>query len=110
MNEINTLLRNILDGSAMRHQALTANIAHAQSPSYRRRDVHFQTELKAAVESGNREKLAQWRPNIKVQSKGGPVRMEQEFAALAENQLLYTTSAEALSRRYARLRSAIFGR
>lgn len=110
MNEINTLLRNVLDGTAMRHQALAANVAHAQSPSYRRRDVPFQAELKAAVESGNREKLAQWRPGIKVDSRGGPIQLEQEFAAMAENQLLYATSAEALSRRYARLRSAIFGR
>jgi flagellar basal-body rod protein FlgB len=110
MNEINTLLKQILDGSAMRNHALTSNIAHANSPSYRRRDVPFRAELKAAIESGKPAELARWRPGIQIEPGTEPIRLESEFAALAENQLWYTTSADFLSRKYARLKSAIFGR
>ena len=94
----------------MRNHVLTSNIAHANSPSYRRGDVHFQDELKAAIESEKPEALKEWRPTIKIASGAEPIRMESEFAALAENQLWYSTSAQILSSRYARLKSAIFGR
>lgn len=110
MNEINTMLRKVLDGSAMRNKALAANIAHAQSPSYRRRDVDFIGELRAAMQSGRSEDLARWKPTINIDRKSEPIRLESEFAALAENKLLFETSAEVLSRRYDRLRRAIFGR
>lgn len=99
-----------MDGSAMRNKALTANIAHAQSPSYRRRDVDFISELRAAVESGKTGEVARWKPGVAIDRRSEPIRLESEFAALAENNLLYETSVEVLSRRYARLKSAIFGR
>lgn len=38
-----------------RHEVLSANIANADTPNYKARDIDFASELKKAVESGQRE-------------------------------------------------------
>lgn len=110
MNRIDQLLKQVLDGSSMRHRALANNIANAGVEGYRRRDVDFISELKSAMKSRDNQAVPQWRPTVQTERRSEPIRMESEFAALAENQLLYTTSAEALSRRYGIMRRAILGR
>jgi len=106
----NVILEYILDGSAMRHRALANNIANAETPGYSRRDVSFMDELKDAIESGDPESIASLTPKLETARKGEGVQLEKEFSALAENQLLYQTSADLLSRHYAGLRKAISGK
>ena len=110
MDSVNTVLKHILDGSAMRNRALANNIANADTPGYKRREVDFMSELRSAMESREPSDLSTWRPNMTTARRDHPIRLESEFAALSENQLLYHTSSDVLSRRYARLRTAIFGR
>ncbi len=107
---MNTLLKQVLDGAALRNRALANNIANADTTGYRRRDVAFLSELKEALESDNKNGLSEWRPKMTTARREQPIRLEREFAALSENQALYTTTADLLSRRYSRLRSAISGR
>ncbi|KPQ24996.1 MAG: flagellar basal-body rod protein FlgB [Halomonas sp. HL-48] len=38
-----------------RHEVLSANIANADTPNYKARDIDFASELKKAVEGGQRE-------------------------------------------------------
>jgi flagellar basal-body rod protein FlgB len=109
METIN-VLKQLLDGSAMRHQALANNIANAETPGYCRRDVSFISELKSAIQSGNPASIESVTPKMETSRKGEGVRLEKEFAALSENQLLYQTSADLLSRKYAGLRKAISGK
>jgi flagellar basal-body rod protein FlgB len=104
------ILKKILDGSAMRHRALANNIANAETPGYGRRDVTFISELKSAIESGDVKSVKSLEPELTTDRRGEGIELEKEFAALAQNQLLYQTSAELLSRKYAGLRKAITGR
>ena len=110
MDAINTLLNQVLDGTTAKNRALANNIANATTPGYHRRDVDFLSHLKSAFQSENKEDLANWKPKMETSRREIPIRLEKEFALLAENQLLYHTTAEALSRRYARLKAAISGR
>ena len=110
MDAIDTLLTQVLDGTATRNRALANNIANATTAGYRRRDVDFLSELKTAMESENPQDLKAWQPKMQTSRHEIPIRLEKEFALLAENQLLYQTSADMLSRRYARLKSAISGK
>ncbi len=109
MNGEIRLLNQLLDGCALRSQALAGNIANASTPGYERRDVSFLEDLKSALRSGGIEDASKVTPTIQTEKAGRQVRLEDEFAALSENQLLFMTSAELLSRKYARLRSAIKG-
>ena len=111
MDAVTTLLKQVLDGTAARNRALANNIANASTAGYRRRDVDFLGELKSAFQSENsQDAVANFKAKMKTSRREIPIRMEKEFALLAENQLLYQTSVDALSRRYTRLKSAISGR
>ena len=110
MDAINTLLKQVLDGTATRNRALANNIANASTAGYRRRDVAFMDDLKKALQTDDPQALGQWKPSMQTSRREIPIRLEKEFALLAENQLLYQTSVEALSRRYATLKKAISGR
>ncbi len=108
MNDVTLLLNRILDATALRGQALASNIANVNTPGYQRSDVSFIDELKSAVQKRTPE-AGPFNPTIKKDSSASPVSLEREFAAMSENQLLYVTSADLLSRKYAGIRKAIKG-
>ena len=110
MDAIDTMLKQVLDGSATRNRAIANNIANATTAGYRRRDVDFVSQLQTAMKSKNPDAVEQWKPKMATSRHETPIRLEKEFALLAENQMLYQTSADILSRRYSRLKSAISGR
>ena len=103
------ILNKLLDGTALRHQAISANIANVNTPGYRRKDVPFLDELKAAVETNDPATIKAVTPQVRPDRSSAPVRLEAEFAAMSQNQILYTTSADLISRKYERLRRAIRG-
>ncbi len=110
MDAINTLMKQVLDGSAMRNRAIANNIANATTAGYRRREIDFVSQLNDAMKSKNPDDLKNWTPKMETARREIPIRLEKEFALLSENQLLYQTSADILSRRYATLRAAITGK
>lgn len=97
-----------MDGTAVRNAALAHNLANVNTPGYRRRDVDFMQDLRSALKSGDKQALAAVKPEMKTTRQEG-VRLEREFVALSENQLLYSTSAELLRRKYSGLRKVIKG-
>ena len=110
MDAINTLMKQVLDGSAMRNRAIANNIANATTAGYRRREIDFVSQLNDAMKSKNPDDLKNWTPKMETARREIPIRLEKEFALLSENQLLYQTSADILSRRYATLKAAITGK
>ena len=110
MDAVNTLLKQVLDGTTTRNRAIANNIANAATAGYRRRDVEFMADLKKALQSKDPHAVDHWKPSMQTSRREIPIRLEKEFALLAENQLIYQTSAEALSRRYATLKKAIAGK
>jgi flagellar basal-body rod protein FlgB len=104
-----TLLNKVLDGAALRHQALAANIANINTPGYQRKDVPFMDDLRSALASTDTDALSKVKPQVREDRGSSPIRLEAEFAALSQNHLLYVSSAEIISRKYERLRRAIRG-
>lgn len=113
-----------------RHEMLTANIANAETPGYRARDIDFQAMLRAAVQldddsAGTREEkiermIAQPR-DLQTGSynrelienygeerlDGNTVGLDRQLALLNENSLSYETSVTLLTRTLANLRYVI---
>ena len=110
MNNTINVLNKVLDGAALRHQALAANIANVNTPGYRRKDVPFMNELKSAIESRSPDAINKVTPQVREDKNMTPIRLEAEFAAMSQNHLLYVSSADLISRQFDRLRSAIRGR
>ncbi|HTM10394.1 MAG TPA: flagellar basal body rod protein FlgB [Verrucomicrobiae bacterium] len=115
---------------SMRHELLAGNIANADTPGYRARDLDFSAALKALVapEKGGRVgpdarlQLIAARPSddsmpvedalVQVQEvegklDGNSVDLDRQIATLVENSLSYETSLTLLGRTLANLRYAI---
>jgi flagellar basal-body rod protein FlgB len=114
-----------------RHELLTANIANADTPGYRSRDLDFTTALRSLVQSnvqpadktGDQGVLASTHPQhlqpsgttialIEEEEGEGKldrnqVDLDREITQLTENALLQETSLTLLSRTLAGLRYAI---
>jgi flagellar basal-body rod protein FlgB len=114
-----------------RHEILSANIANADTPGYRARDLDFNAVMEAALEPGDvpaadREQRmdmiasspldiqsATYVPEYPETSHGedrldgNNVSLDRQMALLTENSLAYEAALTLLSRKLAGLRYAI---
>lgn len=125
------LLELSLRTRAARHEILSANIANADTPGYRPRDLDFNSVMRAAVEShslgsgalAQRDDGAQaarqaiqsaiYEPEYpdrrhgEDRMDGNAVSLDRQMALMTENSLAYETTLTLLSRALAGLRYAI---
>jgi flagellar basal-body rod protein FlgB len=114
------IARKLLDASALRQQAIAANIANAETPGYRRLDLapDFTTQLKASLaENGTAGELADITPALaedmharSVRPDGNSVDIEQELIAMNRNSVEYDYLSEVVTRNIKQLKLAITGR
>lgn len=124
------LLELSLRVRSARHEILSANVANADTPGYRPRELDFKTVMETAVGSGSDgrtgpagrrdidPKLAtELLPSMVYQVEdqrhgedrldGNAVSLDRQMALLTENALAHETSLTLLSRTLAGLRYAI---
>ena len=114
---VNFLTRG-LTYQGIRHAQLTANIANAQTPGYRPKDVSFQRSLALAerLTRTNEEHLDTPGSSgpmrvyddavIEPGNDGNAVNMERQMAKLSANGIRYRAIGEMINRRLAALRYA----
>jgi flagellar basal-body rod protein FlgB len=110
----------LLDASALRQQAIAANIANAETPGYRRLDVapDFVAQLKASLVEGKPTlKTAGLQPTLaadpharSVRPDGNSVEVEHELIAMNRNAVEYEFLSEIVTRNIKSLKLAITGR
>ena len=109
-------LQQAISGASVRQQALSANIANADTPGYRRVDVDFHGALASAMAqgSGSPSALSQLTFSPKVDQSAGATRadgstvdIDSESAKLAENALDQQTMVEVAQARIHILQAAI---
>lgn len=84
-----------------RHQLLSQNLAHMETPNYQAQDLSFEGYLKRPDDSSD----VMFQTNQEVVTTGGSlkangndVNMEQEMAKLADNSVEYMTAIEILKK------------
>ena len=116
---------------AARHEILSANIANADTPGYRPRDLDFNSVMKSAVDAGETHlgtalertdsfakspvdlESAVYEPEYpdnrhgEDRLDGNAVSLDRQMALMTENALSYESSLTLLSRALAGLRYAI---
>jgi flagellar basal-body rod protein FlgB len=107
------LILRALDAAAMRHTALAANIANASVPGYRPLRISFEDQLLAARSAlldrdGTvaRRALAPVQPRVEVSTQTA-LKLDEEFALLAQNSLRYQALVTALNNGGSLLKLAI---
>lgn len=119
--------RKFLDLAAYRHKLISGNIANSATPGYRTRDIDFKSEfarmtaktnhIDGFVSDANHIPLGSHpgkEPKVDQQRVTGgdlnSVDIDREISNLAQNELLFTTAARLLQRKFDGLRTAIKGR
>jgi flagellar basal-body rod protein FlgB len=109
-------LQQAISGASVRQQALSANLANADTPGYRRVDVDFHGALAAAMSQGANASSALNRLSFApqtdasagaVRADGSTVDIDAESAKLAENALDQETLVQVAQTRIHILESAI---
>jgi len=106
-----------------KHDVIAENIANVDTPGYRRRDLPFAKVMEAYLKGAPRLKTTNprhiepsplepplmLREEIMPSDEGTPnnVSLEEEMAKLAENNLLYQATVQALIKELELLREAI---
>lgn len=112
-NSIN-ILEKMLDVAVFRHRVLASNIANADTPGYKARDISFQGELnRAMANSGSNRgehnfevfEVITTMPN----RDGNTVNLNIEMAKITENTLLYNTATSLLAKKINMARTVLRG-
>lgn len=114
------LARKLLDAAVVRHEAIAANIANAETPGYHRMDVapDFAEQLKARLAAGE---LAVAAPEISprlaedpaarsIRPDGNSVELETELLAMNRNAVEHEFLTQIVSNNIKQLKMAITGR
>lgn len=119
-NYIN-ILDKAADASWTRNDVLANNIANADTPGYKRKDVQFESFLSDAVAGTDTLDatiadidLDELNANVYTESAGLSYRMDgnnvditTENVELAKNQLKYYTLTNSINQEFSRLKSAL---
>jgi flagellar basal-body rod protein FlgB len=117
-----TDLERVLDFHLARHSVLASNLANAETPGFKARDLQFSDALAAAqrveapespsVPGASEAQAPRQDPGfVEVEREpsgvdGNGVRLEQAMAEVSANRLRYDTALEIAKRRMALLRYA----
>ncbi|MBQ0028082.1 MAG: flagellar basal body rod protein FlgB [Lachnospiraceae bacterium] len=117
------VLDKAADASAMRNELIANNIANQDTPGYKRQDVDFESQLKAAMKSSKYVSIDDKVSNLRMSSlkprqftdygnysyrlDGNNVDPEQEQVALAANRLKYQGLMASLTHEFNTLKAVM---
>ena len=111
--------KKTLDVVALRHEAISSNIANLETPGYKRMDVAptFQAELDRACSSGDPQQFAALKPTLAPDPNAvangrddNTVSLEKELMLMSQNTLTNALETQLVSGTFAKLRLAITGK
>jgi len=105
LNGLSSSMESYLDLLSAREKLIASNIANADTPGYKTRDVDFQTELQNTIRGGqvHGTEVA----GLKVNNDGNNVNLDREARLLAENSLRFSAVSLLLRGQIRTMKSAI---
>ena len=95
MDGMTLSLERYLDLLATRHRLVTSNIANADTPGYKTRDLDFKLEFRNALEGDSTPVIRQI-DDLPVKNDGNNVSIDREARLLAENALRFNIASNLL--------------
>ena len=94
-----------MDLLGKRQQLVAANVANADTPGYKTKDIDFQFEFMSLIEGGEPNVIDA--PGLAAKNDGNNVNMERESRLLAENALRFNLASSLMRAQIRGVRSAI---
>jgi flagellar basal-body rod protein FlgB len=112
LDGLSNRIERYLDVLSTRQRQVAANIANADTPGYRTRDLDFQSELQRQIGTSGQSSV---RPmpvmhevaGLPVRNDGNNVSLDREARLLAENALRFNVASNLLKSQIRMVRSAI---
>ena len=113
------LAKKMLDVSQARHEAISGNLANAETPGYKRVDIkaNFPDELKKLAESNDVESISKLQTRLEtdlnspiVRPDGNNVQHDSELLKMSENAMQYEFLTQYTANSMKRIKTAITGR
>ena len=98
-------LERYMDLLSTRQKLVASNIANADTPGYRTKDIDFQFEFMTQVEGLKPEVVEV--PGLKVKNDGNDVSMDREARLLSENAIRFSLASSLLKSQVKLVRTAI---
>jgi flagellar basal-body rod protein FlgB len=92
--DTSTRLEHYLDLLATRQKVVASNIANANTPGYRTRDIDFQQEYLSLVQDGSPRVVEVG--DLKGRNDGNNVSLDREARLLAENAIRFSAASNLL--------------
>lgn len=109
-----TILSQVLDYRARKHDTIVSNIANIDTPGYRARDAVFEKELAVQMQketvNSNRHGTGTdgiERSLVTIIETDKAVSVDEEMSRLAENTIMYNLGVELLARKMRSLRDLV---
>jgi len=97
-------LERYMDLVSARQRLVASNIANAETPGYKTRDIDFQSEYQSAMGA---PPAAVEVPGLKIKNDGNNVSLDRESRLLAENALRFNVVSGLMRAAIRSVRSAI---
>jgi flagellar basal-body rod protein FlgB len=105
LDPLATNLERYMDLLSARQKLVVSNIANADTPGYRTRDIDFQAELRTAIDPTH--PLVSEVAGLKTKNDGNNVSIDRESRLLAENDIRFSIASNLMRTRLKTLRMAI---
>jgi flagellar basal-body rod protein FlgB len=109
VNNSMSILESMLAITAFRRKVLSSNIANADTPGYRARDISFQGELDRALKGGRPSFDIFETPSTMQNRDGNTVNLDIEMTKVAENSLIFNTATQIMATKIRMYKDALRG-
>jgi flagellar basal-body rod protein FlgB len=107
LDPVATSLERYMDLLAARQKLVASNIANAETPGYRTRDIDFEAEFRSLV-AGAQPRAVEV-AGLAVNHDGNNVSLDREARLLAENALRFNVAEALLKSELQEVRQAVTG-
>ena len=105
VNPLSAGIERYMDLLSARQKLVASNIANADTPGFKTRDLDFQSEFQSSI--GDASPHAIEVAGLKVKNDGNNVSIDREARLLAENALRFSIASQLIRSEVRALRSAI---
>lgn len=105
LDPVGNSLKKYMDLLATRQKLIASNIANADTPGYKTRDVDFQTQFRNLLAGGQAHAVEV--SGLTVKNDGNNVNLDREAQLLSETAMRFSAASTLLKGQFKTLRMAI---
>jgi flagellar basal-body rod protein FlgB len=105
LDRLSQSLEHYMDLLSTRQKLVASNIANADTPGYKTRDIDFQSEMHSAVYGGSPQTIEV--SGLPTKNDGNNVSVDREARLLAENDIRFNLASNLLRSQIQAVRAAI---